>query len=450
MTHPRRNLYALIALAAAVSGIAVAQQQQQLAPTPPMGWNTWDSYGPAIREDEVKANIDAMAARLKQFGWQYVVVDIEWYQPDAHAHGYIARGKVTMDPFGRFVPSPNRFPSAANGNGFKALADYAHSKGLKFGIHIMRGIPREAVDRNLPIEGSKYHAADVADKVNICHWAGMEDMYGVDMSKPGAQAYYDSIARLYASWGVDYVKADDMSRPFHGPEIHALRVAFNKTGRPIVLSLSPGPAPVDRYDQLKEDAQLWRISNDFWDRWKDIRAQFDLMKQWEGKVHANGFPDADMLPLGHIGIRAERGDDRKSLLTQDEQYTLMSLWSIFRSPLMMGGDLPTSDPFTYALLTNAEVLHVDQHSDGGHEAYRDANVIVWTADDPGTGAKYVGVFNVGDAPQRVDLPWSRIGIEGQNPDVRDLWLHKEDGTMRSLIVPLCPHASVLYKVSKRR
>ena len=450
MTHPRRNLYALIALAAAVSGIAVAQQQQQLAPTPPMGWNSWDSYGPAIREDEVKANIDAMAARLKQFGWQYVVVDIEWYQPDAHAHGYIARGKVTMDPFGRFVPSPNRFPSAANGNGFKALADYAHSKGLKFGIHIMRGIPREAVDRNLPIEGSKYHAADVADKVNICHWAGMEDMYGVDMSKPGAQAYYDSIARLYASWGVDYVKADDMSRPFHGPEIHALRVAFNKTGRPIVLSLSPGPAPVDRYDQLKEDAQLWRISNDFWDRWKDIRAQFDLMKQWEGKVHANGFPDADMLPLGHIGIRAERGDDRKSLLTQDEQYTLMSLWSIFRSPLMMGGDLPTSDPFTYALLTNAEVLHVDQHSDGGHEAYRDANVIVWTADDPGTGAKYVGVFNVGDAPQRVDLPWSRIGIEGQNPDVRDLWLHKEDGTMRSLIVPLCPHASVLYKVSKRR
>jgi hypothetical protein len=450
MTHPRRNLYALIALAAAVSGIAVAQQQQQLAPTPPMGWNSWDSYGPAIREDEVKANIDAMAARLKQFGWQYVVVDIEWYQPDAHAHGYIARGKVTMDPFGRFVPSPNRFPSAANGNGFKALADYAHSKGLKFGIHIMRGIPREAVDRNLPIEGSKYHAADVADKVNICHWAGMEDMYGVDMSKPGAQAYYDSIARLYASWGVDYVKADDMSRPFHGPEIHALRVAFNKTGRPIVLSLSPGPAPVDRYDQLKEDAQLWRISNDFWDRWKDIRAQFDLMKQWEGKVHANGFPDADMLPLGHIGIRAERGDDRKSLLTQDEQYTLMSLWSIFRSPLMMGGDLPTSDPFTYALLTNAEVLHVDQHSDGGHEAYRDANVIVWTADDPGTGAKYVGVFNVGDAPQRVDLPWSRIGIEGQNPDVRDLWLHKEDGTMRSLIVPLRPHASVLYKVSKRR
>jgi hypothetical protein len=391
-----------------------------------------------------------MAARLKPFGWQYVVVDIEWYQPDAHAHGYIARGKVTMDQFGRFVPSLNRFPSAANGNGFRDLADYAHRRGLKFGIHIMRGIPREAVDRNLPIEGTSYHAADVADKVDVCHWEGMEDTYGVDMSKPGAQAYYDSIARLYGSWGVDYVKADDMSLPFHGAEIHALRAALNKSGRPIVLSLSPGPAPVDRYEQLKADAQLWRISNDFWDRWKDIRAQFDLMAQWQGKVHANGFPDADMLPLGHIGIRAERGDDRKSLLTQDEQYTLMSLWSIFRSPLMMGGDLPTSDSFTYGLLTNAEVLDVDQHSDNGREAYRDANIIVWTADDPRRGAKYVGVFNVGDAMQTVDLPWSRIGLPWEGAAVRDLWLHKDSGKATALTVALRPHASVLYRVSQGR
>jgi hypothetical protein len=223
MTSLRRNLPVVFTLAAVLGSTAVAQRL--LAPTPPMGWNSWDSYGPAIREDEVKANADAMASRLKPYGWQYLVVDIEWYQPDAHAHGYIARGKVTMDQYGRFVPSPNRFPSAANGNGFKGLADYVHGKGLKFGIHIMRGIPREAVDRNLPIEGSSYHAADIADKVNICHWAGMEDTYGVDMSKPGAQAYYDSIARLYASWGVDYVKADDMSRPFHGSEIHALRTA---------------------------------------------------------------------------------------------------------------------------------------------------------------------------------------------------------------------------------
>lgn len=419
-----------------------------LAPTPPMGWNSWDSYGPAIRENEVKANLDAMSAKLKQFGWQYMVVDIEWYQPEAHAHGYIARGKVTMDEYGRFVPSPNRFPSADNGKGFKALADYAHSKGLKFGIHIMRGIPREAVDKNLPIKGTNFHAADVADKVNVCKWAGMEDTYGVDMSKPGAQAYYDSIAQLYAGWGVDYVKADDMSRPFHGPEIHALRTALTKTGRPIVLSLSPGPAPVDRYDDLKANAQLWRISNDFWDRWVDVKAQFALMRNWQGKVHAGGFPDADMLPLGHIGIRAERGNDRASLLTHDEQYTLMSLWSIFRSPLMMGGDLPSSDAFTYDLLTNAEVLAVNQHSDNGRESYREGATVAWTADAPQVSAKYVGLFNIGDAEKVVDLPWSKVGIDQTSPTVRDLWQHKEQKGVPSIHVTLQPHASVLWKVSR--
>ena len=419
-----------------------------LAPTPPMGWNSWDSYGPAIRENEVKANLDTMATKLKPFGWQYVIVDIEWYQPDAHAHGYIARGKVTMDEFGRFVPSPNRFPSAANGAGFKPLADYAHSKGLKFGIHIMRGIPREAVDRDLPIKGTQFHAADVADKVNVCKWAGMEDTYGVDMSKPGAQAYYDSIAQLYASWGVDYVKADDMSRPFRGPEIQALRAALTKTGRPIVLSLSPGPAPVDRYADLKANAQLWRISNDFWDRWADVKAQFDLMKNWQGKVHAGGWPDADMLPLGHIGIRAERGNDRPSLLTHDEQYTLMSLWSIFRSPLMMGGDLPTSDAFTYELLTNAEVLAVNQHSDNGRETYREGGTIAWTADAPGSAAKYVAVFNRGDTEQAIDLPWRKVGVNWTSATTRDLWQHKDEKGVAAIHITLRPHASVLYRVSQ--
>src|SRR5664279_3115585 len=137
-----------------------------LAPTPPMGWNSWDSYGPTIRESEVKANADFIAHNLVKYGWQYIVVDIEWYQPNSKAHGYIAGGAVTIDEYGRFVPSPNRFPSAANGAGFKPLADYVHGLGLKFGFHIMRGIPREAVEKNLPIKGTSYHAADIADKVN--------------------------------------------------------------------------------------------------------------------------------------------------------------------------------------------------------------------------------------------------------------------------------------------
>jgi alpha-galactosidase len=444
-----RNLFCSILAIGTVAGVpsSAAATGAMLAPTPPMGWNSWDSFGPTVREDEVKANADAMAAKLAKFGWQYVVVDIEWFQPNARAHGYIPRGTVTMDQYGRFIPSVNRFPSAANGAGFKPLADYVHSKGLKFGIHIMRGIPREAVDKNLPIKGTRYRAAEVADKVNVAKWEDMEDTYGVDMSKPGAQAYYDSIAQLYASWGVDYVKADDMSQPYQKPEIHALSIALKKSGRPIVLSLSPGPAPVDQYEDLKANAQLWRISNDFWDRWIDIKKQFDLMKAWQGKVHAGGWPDADMLPLGHIGIRAERGDDRPSLLTHDEQYTLMSMWSIFRSPLMLGGDIPSSDAFTIGILTNPEVLQVNQHSSNGRESYREGDTIAWTADIPGSRSKYLTVSNVGDTQDAVHLPWESLGIHATKVSARDLWMHKELGTSDALALSLPPHASVLLKVT---
>jgi hypothetical protein len=440
-------LLVLTTSAVLAASSAVTATNTILAPTPPMGWNSWDSFGPTVRENEVKANADAMAAKLGKFGWQYVVVDIEWFQPNARAHGYIPRGVVTMDSYGRFIPSPNRFPSAANGAGFKPLADYVHSKGLKFGIHIMRGIPREAVDKNLPIKGTSWHAADVADKSNVCKWEGMEDTYGVDMSKPGAQAYYDSIAELYASWGVDFVKADDMSRPYQGPEIHALSVALKKTGRPIVLSLSPGPAPVEKYEDLKANAQMWRISNDFWDRWIDIQKQFDLMKVWQGKVHRGGWPDADMLPLGHIGIRAERGNDRASLLTHDEQYTLISMWSIFRSPLMFGGDIPSSDAFTIDLLTNPEVLEVDQHSENGRQVYREGDLISWIADIPNSGSKYVTVSNLGDTERAVDLPWKSVGINARKVGVRDLWTHKELGSSNALALSLRAHASVLLKVT---
>lgn len=419
-----------------------------LAPTPPMGWNSWDSFGTTVREDEVKANADFIAKNLAKYGWQYVIVDIEWYQPNAKAHGYIPRGAVTMDEYGRFLPSPNRFPSAADGTGFKALADYVHSRGLKFGFHIMRGIPREAVDKNLPIKGTNYHAADIADKVNICHWEGMEDTYGVDMSKPGAQAYYDSLAELWASWGADYIKADDNSTPPRASEILALHEALKKSGRPIVLSLSPGPFDPMYADFLKTSAQLWRISGDFWDNWDALKRQFEIAHSWESYVQGNSWPDADMLPLGHIGIRSERGKDRASLFTHDEQYTLMTLWSIFRSPLMFGGDLPSSDAFTISLITNPEVLEVNQNSTGGHQSYHKGDAIAWTADVPGMRAKYVAVFNIGDTPKTIDLKWDEVGADMESPDVRDLWTRKDLGKQASIHISLRPHASVLYKVSQ--
>jgi hypothetical protein len=445
----------LIALAVAVilpaggAGVVTNPADGSLASTPPMGWNSWDSYGPTVREDEVKANADYMAEHLLKFGWQYVIVDIEWYAPNTQAHGYIPGGNVTVDEFGRFVPAPNRFPSAANGQGFAPLAAYVHSKGLKFGFHIMRGIPREAVERNLPIKGTTYHAADIADKVNVCKWEGMEDTYGVDMSKPGAQAYYDSIAELYASWGTDYIKADDMNTPARAAEILALHEALIKTGRPIVLSLSPGPALPEYGDFLASTAQLWRISNDFWDNWPALKRQFDITNNWESYSQPGHWPDADMLPLGRIGIRAERGDDRSSLFTHDEQQTVMTLWSIFRSPLMFGGDLPSNDAFTLALITNPEVLAVDQQSTGGHQSYRQGDTIAWIADAPGGTAKYVAIFNIGDSTESADLSWPDIGIPAEHEQVRDLWTHKDLGSQDRISVSLPPHGSVLYEVEAK-
>src|SRR5579872_3435882 len=374
-----------------------------VAPVPPMGWNSWDSYGTTVTEAEVKANADYMAARLKRHGWQYVVVDIQWSEPNARAHGYRPNTELTMDTYGRLIPAPNRFPSSADGKGFRPLADYIHSKGLKFGIHIMRGIPRRAVAANLPVFGSTVKAADIADRNSLCRWN--TDMYGVDMSKPGAQDYYDSILRLYADWGVDFIKADDIARPFHGPEIAALHKAILKTGRPIVLSLSPGPADLSQAAFYAENANMWRMWDDFWDRWQDLKAAFTRMAPWSDRVQPNGWPDADMLPLGRIGIRAERGDDRQTRFTHDEQRTLMSLWSIFPSPLMFGGDLPSNDEWTLDLITNDEVLAANQK--GAHpKQIRGGEFPVWMSDGPDPHSRYLALFNLTDqGPMKVQAEW---------------------------------------------
>ena len=411
------------------AGLA-ASAAEPIAATPPMGWNSWDSYGTSVTEAEVKANADYMAAKLKSHGWQYVVVDIQWSDPLAKPHGYRPNAELAMDEYGRLIPAANRFPS-----GFKALADYLHGKGLKFGIHIMRGIPRRAVAANLPVFGSNARAADIADPKSICRWNG--DMYGIDMSKPGAQDYYDSILQLYASWGVDYIKCDDIAIPFHGDEIAALHKAIGKTGRAIVLSLSPGPADLAKADFYAANANLWRISDDFWDLWRDLRKSFDLLEKWSPFVKPGGWPDADMLPLGRIGIRAERGDDRPTRFTRDEQRTLITLWSIARSPLMFGGDLPSNDAFTESLLTNDEVLAANQKGSGARKLSQDGDAVIWTSQVAGAaGKKYLAVFNIGEQPREIAIPASG--------PLRDVWEKKDVGALQSVKLP--PHASAMYRV----
>jgi len=431
------TILAAPALCAAAEGVAA---------TPPMGWNSWDCYGTAVTEAQVKANAESMAQRLKQHGWHYIVVDIQWSEPHPLANGaYRPEPALDMDEYGRLIPATNRFPSAAGGRGFRPLADYVHRLGLGFGIHIMRGIPRQAVKANLPVLGSEVHAGDIADVNSTCPWNN--DMYGVDTSRPGAQAYYDSLLKLYAEWGVDFIKADDIARPTRCGEIAALHSAIQKTGRPIVLSLSPGPAMVKDAEFLRANTNMWRVSDDFWDEWRLLRQNFILLSIWSGFGRPGAWPDADMLPLGRIGISAATGQSRRSNFTRDEQRTLMSLWSIAQAPLIFGGDLPSNDEFTESLITNDEVLAVDQTGAHGGAFAEEGDHIIWTADAPG-GAKFFAVFNVGDhAAADIRVDWPALGM-APNCTLRDLWQHADLGAIRDgYAFRLGPHSSGLYKLT---
>jgi alpha-galactosidase len=444
----QRRLCHLLSLATLTATLFAADPST--APTPPMGWNSWDSYGTTVREQQVKDNADWMAEHLAKYGWKYIVVDIQWYEPNAQGHDYKPGAPLTMDEYGRLLPAVNRFPSSVSGAGFKPLADYVHSKGLKFGIHIMRGIPRQAVERNLPIKGTSYHAADIVDKDNPCRWN--PDMWGVDTTKPGAQGYYDSIAELYASWGVDFIKADDMGSHLYQPaELKALSLAMHKTGRPMVLSISPGPAPVSEAEFFEKYAQMWRISDDFWDDWKLLRRQFDYARDWAPFVAKNEtWPDADMLPLGKLRVTEKEGGGTPTKLTPDEQQTVMTLWSIFRSPLIFGGDLPSNDAATTALITNEEVLLVDQNSHGGHQTLDRGNIRAWLAEGVKRGEQYLAVFNLGDADENINLQWADLGIQTRPSQVRNMWQRQMLSSTDGVHVRIKPHACVLYGLQQSK
>ena len=368
------------------------------ATTPPLGWNSWDCFGTTVTEEQIKEQADAMAKHLLPSGYKYLTVDIQWYEPESKGHSYDPKAVLTMDEYGRLTPGLKKFPSAADGRGFKTLADYVHSKGLKFGIHIMRGIPRQAVAKNTPVLGTTVKAQDIALTNSRCPWN--PDMYGVDATKPEGQAYYNSIVQMYADWGVDFIKCDDISRPYDNvqkAEVEALRKAIDKTGRHIILSLSPGATPITAGEHVMNHANMWRITDDFWDRWGALLAMFERLDVCTPYRAPRHFPDADMLPIGIIDFK------RPTNFTKNEQYSLMSLWAIGRSPLIFGGDMTKLDDFTKEMLTNPEMLKVSQLSTNNRQVSRDKNLVVWTADVPNSKDKYLALFNAQSKGDNIDF-----------------------------------------------
>lgn len=421
-----------------------------------MGWNSYDAYGTTVSEAQFRANAQWMSRHLARYGWRYAVIDAEWFVIQPMRSGSGAPGAVfVLDKYGRYVPAPSRFPSAADGAGFKPLADYVHSLGLKFGIHILRGIPREAVARNLPIEGSPYTAAQAADVRATCPWN--PDNYGVDPHVPAGQAYYNSIARLYASWGVDFIKADCIaSHPYAGEEIRMLSAALQASGREMVLSLSPGPAPIDQASAFRQYSNMWRISNDVWDLWQGaadypqgVSQQFPRAARWAPLAGPGHWPDADMLALGYLGPAPGLGKPRETRLSHAEQRSYVTLWSIARSPLFMGGNLTRMDRWTEGLLENPEVLAVDQHAAHAHQALARDGFVVWLSQPAGGAGWYLAAFNLKPHARTLAASWHALGLPRGSYIVRDLWQRRDRGVASSLAAHLDPHGTVLYRLLPR-
>jgi alpha-galactosidase len=462
MIRSRTLCAAILALALSPAvPLLDAQTDANVAPTPPMGWNSWDAYGLTIDEADFKANTTVLAG-MKQFGWTYSVIDEGWYMGDPTAKS-IADRKYLWDANGNLIPVLSRFPSSANGAGFKPLADWVHAQGLKFGIHIVRGIPREVVQQNLPIAGTSFHASDAADINDKCPWD--EGNFGV-MDNAAGQAWYDGMLKLYAGWGLDYIKVDCISdHPYRPTEIRQIADAIRKTGRPIVLSLSPGPTKLDNADYVSKYAQMWRITDDHWDSWIfhqkaansefpfSTKDEFDRIAQWAPYVKPGNWPDPDMLPLGWLGPHPGWGDARQSRLTPTEERTEFTLWAVSRSPLIFGGNLTKLDDLNRALMTNKELLDIDQNSVRSTPVpvpQKDGQPVPWRAwvaqtREPRRNT-YIAVFNPSDDPGNWDLPWTTFQLSNQPQAFFYLFAHAHIPPSASLHVQLPAHGSVVFRV----
>lgn len=454
-SSPRRvgALLAAVALSATAltSGSVepAAAWDNGVAVTPPLGWNSYDSFNWNVTEAQVKANADYMRDNLKQHGWQYVVIDWAWYYPgrgtgspnqDANF-----QPRLRTDAGGLLLPDTTRFPSAAGTNGFKPLADYIHTGGLKFGVHLMRGIPRQVVADNLPVPGTSCRANEI-DNGTTAAWLNLN--WGLDMANPCAQAYLDAQFKLLASWGVDYVKVDDIAAPtYRQAEIAGYKLAIQRSGRPMVLSLSPGPTSTGNGANVADNANMWRIVNDLWDNWSSLDALFERLHAWTPYRRPGAWPDPDMIPIGRLSQQGPVGSPRYSNLTPDEQRTLMTLWSITRSPMMWGGDLTQNRASELALMTNPAVLAVDQHSLNNRQLFAGTQT-AWTADVPGSTDKYLALFNRGGGTATASASLADLGMGSAT--VVDLWSGANLGTVDGTLSRSLPaHGSGLYRLTPR-
>ncbi|SFC64481.1 glycoside hydrolase family 27 protein [Butyrivibrio sp. YAB3001] len=434
----------------------MGEEKTYVAKRPPMGWNSWDCYGASVNEEALLGNARYMAENLKDYGWKYVICDIQWYEPAADSHAYHKFTDLEMDEYSRLIPAVDRFPSSKDGKGFAPIAQQIHDMGLKFGIHIMRGIPRQAVHRNTKLLGTTATARDVAHPASICLWN--TDMYGVDANAEGAQEYYNSIFKMYAEWGVDYVKVDDIARIDCGPEapgagfseITLIKKAIANCGRSMVLSLSPGPSRVEQKEFLLENANMWRMTDDFWDKWDHLYGMFERCHAWEGVGRKDHWPDCDMLPLGHLCVCTDENGEKGHYthFSKDEQKILMTLWCIFRSPLMFGGEMRDNDAFTLSLLTNEKLLNMHKHGRKPLQVSRKDDIVIWKSETK-DGKLYAAIFNIGEKENKAKIKFKDLGIEAKDEvSAVEIWNGLELILKDKTSLSMKPHTVMCFEIEK--
>ncbi len=417
--------------------------KNNFADTPPMGWNTSGSYSLAGENEEiVKRGVDAIIKEgFRDAGYTLVLIDYGWFQEE---HGTrTGRNPLTRcDAFGRYIPNSDRFPL-----GFKPLAEYIHARGLKFGLHLMRGIYRGAYDANLPVKGTTYHAREITDTGSVCGWSDLT--YGLKMEHPGAQAYLDSLFDLFVEWGVDFLKIDDLISPYHAAEIEGYHQARMRTGRPIIISGSPGDrTPIAQAEHLQANMEMFRITKDQWDTWSDILVQFERAALWVPYCVRGAWADLDALPFGMMfdveGLAGAKRA-RPTRFTRDEIRTTMTLHCIARSPLVFYADPLKPDPFTKEILTNTDALRANRYGSAQRQLCADAKTITWISTDAENGNTYLALFNLMTEPSVVEQSVVDLGFE-HGCRVRDIWQGSDRGTVATSVTATIPGHGVAFYV----
>lgn len=437
---------------------SVSAQLHTKKNAPFLGWNSYNCYGSHINEKYTMENLEAFIEKLKPHGYEYFVLDAGWYQhyelkPLENWPTDGDKKNLSYDKYGRLIPSLAYFP-----NGLKTIIDFAHKHRIKFGLHLMRGIPREVVKKNLPIKGTRYSARDIVNMNDTCNWSSLN--YGIDMSKSGAQEYYDSVLELLADWGVDFIKYDDI---VHKPkEINAVANAIEKAGRDIVLSISPGDDIDSENYKIYQRVDMIRISRDIWDLQEDIDISFE---RWEKALPYanNGFwLDLDMIPFGHIRINypmtknklhSTRGYERMDYFTYTQKKTFITQRAMAASPLFMGGDLNSSPSIVFELITNSDMLSCNQNGITGELVTRISDysekVDVWkTPHKTNADEGWIGIFNRKSYSELIRINKEALGLRtGMSYTLYDIWGKKIIDDSESFVFEIPANDVIFIKYS---